>query len=94
MTLSGVQAALFSSLGLMGAAIANTESRFRRVDAALIRGLDPALGPACRNIVPDNLVPAGELFFSELRPCSVSWNRKQMKHSRKKRPAERYIRFP
>jgi len=28
MTLSGVQAALFSSLGLMGAAIANTETRF------------------------------------------------------------------
>jgi len=27
-TLSGVQAALFSSLGLMGAAIANTETRF------------------------------------------------------------------
>ncbi len=27
-TLSGVQAALFSSLGLMGAVIANTESRF------------------------------------------------------------------
>lgn len=28
MTLSGVQAALFSSLGLMGAAIANRETRF------------------------------------------------------------------
>ena len=28
MTLSGVLAALFSSLGLMGAAIANTETRF------------------------------------------------------------------
>ena len=28
MTLSGVQAALFSSLGLMGAAIANSETRF------------------------------------------------------------------
>src|SRR5208337_2022500 len=30
-----------------------------RVDAALIRGLDPALDPACRNILPDILVPAG-----------------------------------
>ena len=28
MTLSGLQAALFSSLGLMGAAIANSETRF------------------------------------------------------------------
>ena len=52
MTLSGVQAALFSSLGLMGAAIANSDDPVCRVDAALIRGLDPAVGPACRNIVP------------------------------------------
>lgn len=49
MTLYGVQAALFSSLGLMGAAIANSETRFR-LDAALFCSLDYTISSARRDV--------------------------------------------
>ena len=83
-TLSGVQAALFSSLGLMGAVIANTESRFAGwmllSSAVWITLSVPLPGrSACCTCI------SRQSSFSQSPQCSVSSSRRQMRNPCRKR---------